>query len=307
MVGRLTAFAGGILVSAVCAAPVLAASRAFHTFVISELYSSVDGQVQFIELRESIGFDGEHFFAGHALTATSADGTQEHVFVFPTNLPNSSTANKSVLIATANFATLTGGVTPNYTIPPNFLFPGGEVNFAGLPGGATVTYTSLPSDGQQSRVYPGGTLAVNSPRNFANQTGSVNVPPGSCCVSTTCTVTTSLGCTGVFTSGGACTPDPCAPPSTGACCVGTVCSIQTSAACAGVFQGEGSVCGTVANPTTCCRANFNRVGGISVQDIFDFLAAYFGNDPAADINGSGGVSVQDIFDYLAAYFAGCAG
>jgi hypothetical protein len=42
-----------------------------------------------------------------------------------------------------------------------------------------------------------------------------------------------------------------------------------------------------------------------VQDIFDFLAAYFSNGPGADFNGSGAVSVQDIFDFLAAYFAGC--
>jgi hypothetical protein len=58
-----------------------------------------------------------------------------------------------------------------------------------------------------------------------------------------------------------------------------------------------------APPT--CPADFNNSGMISVQDIFDFLAAYFGNDPAADFNGQGGISVQDIFDYLAAYFTGC--
>jgi hypothetical protein len=54
-----------------------------------------------------------------------------------------------------------------------------------------------------------------------------------------------------------------------------------------------------------CRADFNRSGGVSVQDIFDFLGAYFSNDLQADFNHSGGVSVQDIFDYLGAYFLGC--
>jgi hypothetical protein len=43
-----------------------------------------------------------------------------------------------------------------------------------------------------------------------------------------------------------------------------------------------------------------------VQDIFDFLAAYFGHDPRADFNQSGAITVQDIFDFLGAYFAGCA-
>lgn len=53
-----------------------------------------------------------------------------------------------------------------------------------------------------------------------------------------------------------------------------------------------------------CPADFNGVGGVSVQDIFDFLSAWFSNDPRADING-GGVSVQDIFDFLAHWFMGC--
>ena len=57
---------------------------------------------------------------------------------------------------------------------------------------------------------------------------------------------------------------------------------------------------------TCCKANFNQVGGITVQDMFDFLGAYFANLPGADINGVGGVTIQDIFDYLALYFTGCA-
>jgi len=54
-----------------------------------------------------------------------------------------------------------------------------------------------------------------------------------------------------------------------------------------------------------CRADFNGVGGVTVQDIFDFLGAYFANLPSADFNGVGGVTVQDIFDFLSAYFTGC--
>jgi hypothetical protein len=42
-----------------------------------------------------------------------------------------------------------------------------------------------------------------------------------------------------------------------------------------------------------------------VQDIFDFLAAYFGGEAGGDFNAVGGVTVQDIFDFLAAYFTGC--
>jgi hypothetical protein len=54
-----------------------------------------------------------------------------------------------------------------------------------------------------------------------------------------------------------------------------------------------------------CPADFNGQGGVSTQDIFDFLAAYFASQPAADFNASGAVSIQDIFDFLAAYFTGC--
>lgn len=54
-----------------------------------------------------------------------------------------------------------------------------------------------------------------------------------------------------------------------------------------------------------CPADFNGSGAVSVQDIFDFLAAYFTPDTRADFNASGAISVQDIFDFLAAYFAGC--
>ncbi len=53
-----------------------------------------------------------------------------------------------------------------------------------------------------------------------------------------------------------------------------------------------------------CPADFNESGAVSVQDIFDFLAAYFAGLPEADINGSGTISVQDIFDFLTAYFSG---
>lgn len=60
-----------------------------------------------------------------------------------------------------------------------------------------------------------------------------------------------------------------------------------------------------------CGADFNNSGGVSVQDLFSFLAAYFaqsgsvGPGYSADINHSNSVTVQDLFDFLAVYFAGC--
>ena len=54
-----------------------------------------------------------------------------------------------------------------------------------------------------------------------------------------------------------------------------------------------------------CPADFNHSNSLSVQDIFDFLAAWFSGFSTADFNGNG-LSVQDIFDFLGAWFAGCA-
>jgi hypothetical protein len=54
-----------------------------------------------------------------------------------------------------------------------------------------------------------------------------------------------------------------------------------------------------------CVADFNDDGTATVQDIFDFLNAWFIGHPGADVNGTCGVTVQDIFDFLAAWFAAC--
>lgn len=70
-----------------------------------------------------------------------------------------------------------------------------------------------------------------------------------------------------------------------------------------------SLCSGIAVSTTAtvdvnCTADFNNDNLITVQDIFNYLNAWFANDPRADING-GGLSVQDIFDFLNLWFVGC--
>ncbi|MGE3107143.1 MAG: right-handed parallel beta-helix repeat-containing protein [Phycisphaerales bacterium] len=54
-----------------------------------------------------------------------------------------------------------------------------------------------------------------------------------------------------------------------------------------------------------CRGDFNASGSINSQDFFDFLAALFAADPAADVNFDRFVNSQDFFDFLAAFFANC--
>jgi hypothetical protein len=50
-----------------------------------------------------------------------------------------------------------------------------------------------------------------------------------------------------------------------------------------------------------CPADFNASGSKTVQDFFDFLAAYSTQQIEADMNGDGVVSVQDLFDFIRAY------
>jgi hypothetical protein len=121
----------------------------------------------------------------------------------------------------------------------------------------------------------------------------------------------AIGDWGVADGGGATQINITVPgaPVNGACCSGATCFSSTAAACTGAntaYRGDGTVCNVfgVNNTTPCCLADFNQSGSVTVQDIFDYLSAYFTANGQADING-GGITVQDIFDYLAIYFAGC--
>jgi uncharacterized membrane protein len=94
----------------------------------------------------------------------------------------------------------------------------------------------------------------------------------------------------------------------GACCRGATCSSTIAAGCSGagsVFLGGGTACNPGNNSAPCCRADFNQSGGLSVQDIFDYLNAWFVGDSRARFDDPCSLSVQDIFDFLAAWFAGC--
>lgn len=138
----------------------------FHLYKINELYSNADGTIQFIELRVA-GVNGESFWRGQTLSVSQVGTT--HRYTFPTDLPSAATANTTVLVATQGFADL-GLVPPNFIIPSGFLFTdGGTVDFAGAD---QLDYNGLPADGLQSinrSLVPG----VNSPTNFAGQTGSI--------------------------------------------------------------------------------------------------------------------------------------
>lgn len=54
-----------------------------------------------------------------------------------------------------------------------------------------------------------------------------------------------------------------------------------------------------------CPGDWNASGQATVEDVFNFLAAWFANNPTADFDGSGSIGAQDIFSFLAAWFTPC--
>jgi hypothetical protein len=176
--------------------------------------------------------------------------------------------------------------------------PGPSVCCSPSTGGCTIN-TAQASCPTGSVPFTGTTCDPNPcPQPLA----CCNLATGACTIGT---APTSCPPGSTPSTGTTCSPSPCV----GACCVGSACTLIDSAGCSGVgtFHGTGTPCGTDAvNPTTCCPANFNGMGGLSVQDIFDFLAAFFAGEFNADFNHSMTITVQDIFDFLAAYFVGCS-
>ena len=104
-----------------------------------------------------------------------------------------------------------------------------------------------------------------------------------CCTPSTgvCTVTLLGSCpSGTIQQapGSTCSPNICPTPIIGACCNPrtAACVVTDSTICAplGTFRGSGSTCSPNQCPTR-CPADFNGVNGVTVQDIFDFLSAFF--------------------------------
>lgn len=165
-VQTLPLLAASLLISA------LPAAASSHTWDISEIYSNFDGSVQFIELIESQGANGQGVFNGITISSTSMS------YTFPTSI-TSSTANLRLVLATSSFVGL-AGITPDFgDLPTGFFDPTGDtINFRGVD---SVTFTGLPTDGSNSFNYSGGsgageTTATNTPTNLAGQTGQVPEP-----------------------------------------------------------------------------------------------------------------------------------
>jgi hypothetical protein len=147
------------------------ARAAFHLWQINEIYTNNTGSLQFIELRDTSG--NQNFVGGQGIDVTNLANTITHSFTLPIGSLPGSTLNHSLLFATAGLQAA-GGPAPDYIIPDGFLFSaGGTINFFGQNSGP---YTALPTDGFMSRNWNAGTNGLNSPTNYAGQTGSVPNP-----------------------------------------------------------------------------------------------------------------------------------
>ncbi len=181
----------------------------------------------------------------------------------------------------------------------------------------------IASSGSCSIVTPaacstsGGTFGGNA---SACNTTFCPLPTGACCAPNGFCLTgqTQAACANVgfaWQGGGTvCSPSPC--QQAGVCCRGATCATgvaqgSCTAPASGIgasFAGASAACNSAGvSNTPCCYADFNKAAGISVQDIFDYLGAWFTSSPYCRVggNGSGTPTVQDIFSFLNAWFTGC--
>lgn len=135
---------------------------------------------------------------------------------------------------------------------------------------------------------------------------------GSCCNTGVCIATDTQNCNGTFSDGGTCAPNPCPLP-VGVCCRGATCAVLEPSACiatgnaGALFDAGLSVCNLTPGGTNCCLADYDKVSGITINDIFAYLNDWFASSPLANFATDGTLpppDVNTIFSFLNAWFAG---
>ncbi len=154
------------------AAGVPTAAAKSHLWRFTEVFSTADGSIQFIEMFVfNPAGTGETQFAGRPLTSNT------NTYLFPSNLADENTAQRWVLIATQSFADLPGAPTPDYILPANFFDPiGDQLRYRATIDQITIAPGALPLDGVRSLMRDGAGLlstGLNNPTNFAGETHRV--------------------------------------------------------------------------------------------------------------------------------------
>lgn len=167
------------LLGAALAATTVAAHAADPSFAVVQVFSNADGTVQYVQLRESAGQNGQQGFAGKTLTVTRNGRTK--TFTFPSDLPGPNTANRSVLVATPGYLAVPARYAEYKAVVPDYvafdqLLPaeGGTIQFA---SGAPWTFEALPRDGFSAVYRTGTSIRDNAVQNFGGASVSLPVVP----------------------------------------------------------------------------------------------------------------------------------
>ena len=153
------------------------ASAGSHLWRFSEFYSSPDKTVQFIEMQEIEGSNFETAIQGHWYATNSFN--QSHTQLLGTPLPFG-TAFKKFLVGSESYAALPGVPEPDYILPDGVIEPSGDTIVWWFYQTLTIPTNTMPSDGLNALhvIHPanpglGFATGLNSPTNFAGQTGTV--------------------------------------------------------------------------------------------------------------------------------------
>ena len=157
-------------------APAVAGS---HLWRFSEFYSSPNRKVQFIEMQEIGGSENETAIAGHWFATNGYN--QDHSELLGSDLPFG-TANKKFLVGTESYAALPGVPAPDYVVPDGIIDPSGDTVVWWFYQTLAIPPGLMPSDGVLSLsilnlAVPTHSIGVNSPTNFAGETGTVVLTP----------------------------------------------------------------------------------------------------------------------------------
>ncbi len=148
----------------------------FQNWEIQELYTNVDGSIQYVELYTS--FSVQAFINGKSINSSYESGLNN--FTFSGNAPFN-TINRHLLIATQGFADLDGAPVPDYILADDFLFiptESGDPNGASVDflGADMVSYLEIPVDGFNSLHFDiagNSTESVNTPTNYNGDTFTI--------------------------------------------------------------------------------------------------------------------------------------
>lgn len=146
-----------------------------HTWRITEVFSDATGEIQFVELTESIGDPGETHMHEFGMFLK----TLQQTWYFPHDLVGD-TSHATVLVATPAFAALAGAPAPDYVVEPGSV-PLFAPAFDALTFGNSLNTFSfkllqvgtVPTDGEHSLHWDvdgnGPEVGLRSPTNFAGE------------------------------------------------------------------------------------------------------------------------------------------